>query len=57
MLNKNMLSWFHFPYSYSFTGAESLIQLAACPVPETGYIELERWSGIQERQHIYDGIL
>ncbi len=50
-----LLLLFHFPYTYSFTGAESLIQLTPCPVPETGYIELERWSGLREKEQIFDG--
>ncbi len=36
--------------------AKSIIQLAECPVPETGYLELERWSGLTEKERIYEGI-
>ncbi len=33
------------------------MQLAPCPVPGTGYIELERWSGLREKEKNFDGMI
>ncbi len=46
---------FVFDKQPSLAVAKSIIQQAECPAPEIGYLELERWSGLIEKELIYDG--